>query len=40
MNNPTLNLWRQIESVRRSGKRRLWPVVAPAAEKQPASTAV
>jgi hypothetical protein len=27
MNDQTLNLWRQIESFRRSGKKRQWPVV-------------
>jgi len=31
MNQTTLNLWRQIESGRRFGKKRLWPTVSPSA---------
>jgi hypothetical protein len=35
MNDQTLSLWRQIERVRFSGKKRLWPVEA----ERPAKTA-
>jgi hypothetical protein len=27
MNDRTLNLWRQIGSLQRGGKKRLWPVI-------------
>jgi len=37
MNDQTLNLWRQIESFRRSGKKRLWPIVDDRSPKEAAS---
>jgi hypothetical protein len=35
MNDRTLNLWRQIGSLQRGGKKRLWPVITGRPAKQP-----
>jgi hypothetical protein len=35
MNDQTLNLWRQIESFRRCGKKRQWPTTPSLSAKTP-----